>query len=174
MGLLDDSYTKALLHFDGADASTTFTDESGKTWTPAGTAQIDTAQSVFGGASGLFDGDSDYISTPTGSDFDFGSGNLTIDFWVRVSSTAELQPIFCLSGVYGSTYPDLCIYATSKTSLTCDAFVNTTQKLGFSRTITADQFNHIALIRNGNDWYMAVNGTLGRQLLQASRLIMTQ
>ena len=48
---VDNGFTKSLLHFDGADTSTTFTDESGKVWTPAADAQIDTAQSKFSGAS---------------------------------------------------------------------------------------------------------------------------
>ena len=61
---VDDSYTKALLHMDGADGSTTFIDESGKTWTRAGNAQIDTSQYKFGGASGLFDGSGDWVDTP--------------------------------------------------------------------------------------------------------------
>ncbi|MCP5011181.1 MAG: hypothetical protein GY942_14465, partial [Aestuariibacter sp.] len=45
-----DSYTKLMLHCDGADASTTFTDDSasGHTVTPVADAQIDTAQSKFG------------------------------------------------------------------------------------------------------------------------------
>ena len=82
---VDDSYTKALLHFDGADTSTTITDESGKTWTPAGTAQIDTAQYKWT-SSLLLDGNSDYISTPDHDDFNVGSGDFTIDFWVRFNS----------------------------------------------------------------------------------------
>lgn len=43
---------------DGADAATTFTDSetTPKTVTANGNAQIDTAQSKFGGASALFDG----------------------------------------------------------------------------------------------------------------------
>ena len=42
-----------LLHCDGSDASTTFTDSSsnGHTVTASNDAQIDTAQSKFGGAS---------------------------------------------------------------------------------------------------------------------------
>ena len=83
---VDDSYTKALLHFNGSDTSTTFTDESGKTWTGAVTAQLDTAQKKFGTASLLLDGDSDYISTPDHADFDVGSGDFTIDFWVRFNA----------------------------------------------------------------------------------------
>lgn len=58
------SCTKSLLHMNGVDASTTFTDTASggtHTWTASGNAQIDTAQSKFGGASGLFDGNGDYI-----------------------------------------------------------------------------------------------------------------
>lgn len=81
---VDDSYTKSLLHFDGSDASTTFTDESGKTWTAYGNAQIDTALSVFGGASLLLDGTGDYISTPDHADWQLDGGSnsneWTIDF----------------------------------------------------------------------------------------------
>jgi len=84
---IDDSYTKAMLHFDGANGSTTFTDESGKTWTASGNAQISTAQSVFGGASGQFDGTGDYITTPDSADWQLDSGSnaneWTIDFRIR-------------------------------------------------------------------------------------------
>jgi hypothetical protein len=71
---VDDIYTKSLLHFDGDNASTTFLDESGKTWTRYGDAQISTAQNKFGPSSGLFDGTGDYITTPQNADFDFGDG----------------------------------------------------------------------------------------------------
>ena len=72
---VDDGYTVALLHMDGADTSTTFTDESGKTWTANGNAQIDTAQSVFGGASGLFDGTGDYLSASDHADWQLDGGS---------------------------------------------------------------------------------------------------
>lgn len=78
-----DTDTVTMLHMDGADASTTFTDEKGKTWTANGNAQIDTAQSVFGGASGLFDGTGDYLETANNADFNFLTGKFTLDFWVR-------------------------------------------------------------------------------------------
>ena len=73
----------ALLHMDGADTSSTFTDVKGHTFTPAGNAQIDTAQSKFGGASGLFDGSGDYITTPDSADWDFGTGDFTVEFFIR-------------------------------------------------------------------------------------------
>lgn len=48
-----DTFTKLCAHLDGADGSTTFTDSSAgaHTITAHGNVQIDTAQSVFGGAS---------------------------------------------------------------------------------------------------------------------------
>lgn len=70
----------SLLHFDGTDGSTTFTDETGKTWTANGNAQIDTAQSKFGGASGYFDGTGDYISVSSGMSL---AGDFTIEAFVR-------------------------------------------------------------------------------------------
>jgi hypothetical protein len=85
IALGNDAYTKVLLHFDGDDAATTITDVnaggSAHTWTAAGNAQIDTVQSKFGGASGLFDGTGDFISTPDHADFALGSGDWTVDCW---------------------------------------------------------------------------------------------
>jgi hypothetical protein len=69
-----------LLHFDGTNGSTTFTDQKGNAWT-AVNATISTAQSVFGGASGLFTGASNSrISTPTSSLFDVGAGDWALEF----------------------------------------------------------------------------------------------
>jgi len=80
---VDDEYTVSLLHFNGADGDTIFKDESGKVWTANGNAQLDTAQKVFGTASGLFDGTGDYIETPAHADFEFGTGAFAIDFRFR-------------------------------------------------------------------------------------------
>ncbi len=73
-----------LLHCDGTDGSTTFTDSSPtpKTVTAVGNAHIETDQSKFGGASAYFDGTGDYLKTsaaciPASADF-------TVEFWVRL------------------------------------------------------------------------------------------
>jgi hypothetical protein len=82
-----------LLHCDGADGSTTFTDVKGHTVTPAGNAQIDTAQSKFGGASGLFDGTGDYLSIADSADWALGSGDWTIECWVRLAAAETAQEL---------------------------------------------------------------------------------
>lgn len=45
----------ALLHFDGPDGSTTFTDATGRAWTPTN-CELDTAETLIDGAAGLFPG----------------------------------------------------------------------------------------------------------------------
>ena len=54
---------KLLLPFDGSNGATSTTDSSNtnNSVTFAGTAQISTAQSKFGGSSLLLDGNSDYV-----------------------------------------------------------------------------------------------------------------
>jgi hypothetical protein len=73
----------ALLHFDGDDASTTFTDVKGHTFSGNGNAQIDTAQSKFGGSSLLLDGTGDFLASNDHSDWELGSGDFTVEMWVR-------------------------------------------------------------------------------------------
>ncbi|WP_440466864.1 LamG domain-containing protein [Pseudomonas sp. YH-1] len=73
----------SLLHFNGTNGSTTITDEKGKTWTAAGNAQISTSNVQFGSGCLLLDGSGDYVSTGSSSDFDFGSGDFTVEGWFR-------------------------------------------------------------------------------------------
>ena len=77
------NWTVSLLHFDGTDGSTTFTDESGRTWTAAGNAQLDTAQFKYGTASFLCDGTGDYATSPDTADIALGAENFTVEGWVR-------------------------------------------------------------------------------------------
>jgi hypothetical protein len=84
----NDSDTVLLMHADGTDASTTFTDDNGTRaqvgLSAVNNAQVDTAQSKFGGASALFDGTDDQINA-SDSAFVYGTNDLTIEFWFRVA-----------------------------------------------------------------------------------------
>lgn len=88
----NDSYTTFLCHMDGADASTTFTDVSASAHTISATnnAQVDTAQSVFGGASLLCGSSdpSDLIRTPINTSLQFGTGDFAIDWRAKHDSDA--------------------------------------------------------------------------------------
>ena len=88
-----DTYTKLLMHFDGADESQTFYDEYSHAMTANGHVKIDNAQSKFGGTSAYFDGTTDFISTPHSDDWNATTGDFTIDFWIRPSNISA-NPIF--------------------------------------------------------------------------------
>jgi hypothetical protein len=85
---VDDPYTTLLLHFEGLDTSTTFTDESGKVWTASGSAQIDTAEYKWGGSSGLFlAATSDSITAADDAIWTLGSDDWTLEMWGKLSTT---------------------------------------------------------------------------------------
>ena len=77
-----------LLHFDGADGSTTFTDFSPNALPVAagGGAEISTAESKFGGASLALDG-SAFVSTT--APITLGAGSFTVEAWVFVDSESS-------------------------------------------------------------------------------------
>lgn len=83
------SNVSLLLSMDGSNGSTTFTDSGAFdfTVTANGNAQISTAQSKWGGASGLFDGSGDWLVTQTSSQFAI-TDDFTVEFWIRAVSTA--------------------------------------------------------------------------------------
>lgn len=78
-----------LLHMDGSNGGTTFTDSSSnaRTVTASGNAQISTAQSKFGGASGYFDGTGDYLTNAYSTSlYDWWPSDYTIEAWVYAAS----------------------------------------------------------------------------------------
>ncbi len=79
-----DSNTKLLLHFDGSDDGTTFTDSgnSSHTMTRVGSTVTKTGQKKFGTASGYFDGVGDWLTVPDHADWFLGTSDFTIDFWL--------------------------------------------------------------------------------------------
>jgi hypothetical protein len=82
------SNVSLLLHADGTNGSTTFTDnsQSPKTVTAYGNARISTAQSKFGGSSMYFDGAGDYLTSPTSPAFEFGSGDFTVELFTYMNT----------------------------------------------------------------------------------------
>ena len=151
-----DSYTKAILHFNGADGSTTFTDEIGNVWTGSGNAQIDTAQSKFGGASALSDGTGDYIIGSGSSNFGFGTGDWTIDFWVRFSAVNRLQLVYdarppATPGDYNTIY----VLDTNKIVYN----TNGLDRITSTTNMAINTWYHIAVARSGTSTKMFINGT---------------
>jgi len=88
-----DNYTKLMLHCNGVDGSTSFIDSSASAnvVSAVGDAQIDTAQSKFGGGSCLLDGTGDSLTMPASDNWDFGTGDFRIGIFVRFSALGGSQ-----------------------------------------------------------------------------------
>ena len=165
-GVVNDSAwddVKLLLNFNGSNAATSTTDasDSGHTVAFNGTAQISTAQSKFGGSSVLFDGNSDYLTIADHADWDLGSDDFTIEYWVRFTATGGTQTMF---SIHGATSTSRVLYAFATSSAIsvyyypqglADTYIYNSQ----SWTHSADTWYHMAFVRNGNDFKMFIDGT---------------
>lgn len=154
-----DSYTKLLLHCNGTDASTTFTDSSltGRTMTAVGSAQLDTAQQKFGIASGLFNGSSDYVTAVDSADWNFGTGDYTIDFWFRANNITTLHAI---CGQCTDTNNWWQVYITpSSMVLTLKTPTNPEDSvLATGLTISLNTWYHAAFVRSSGVNRIYLNG----------------
>lgn len=160
----------SLLHFEGADTSTTFTDQKGKTWTAFNQAQIDTAQFKFGSASGQWDGASDYIETPSHTDFNFNFDSFTIECFVRPDLAAD-RSVISRRGT-GANGWALEVRATGAVWLRAmiGGSWSDTQITTATGLVVAATWTHIALVRDGSNWTIYVGGTSSGTLTNAGTL----
>lgn len=78
--------TKILLHGDSSGTGVTFIDEMGATITAYGDTRTSLTQKKFGNASLKFDGSGDYLTLPSKTDYNFGTGDFTVDFWLMFTT----------------------------------------------------------------------------------------
>jgi len=177
-----DSYTKLMIHADGTDASTTFADSAaGKTVTAHDNAQIDTAQSKFGGASGYFDGDGDYLTLSASEDWNLGGGDFTIDFWIYLNSTG--RQYFFGMGTDTSTHYVLGLdynsVGSNKLGLWASSNGSSWDMIGAdsggngigSTTLTLNTWHHIAVVRNGSNWKVYIDGVVDINLTVSGTIL---
>ena len=167
-----DKYTKLLLHCNGADTTTDFPDSSrgAHVVTASGNAQVDVAQSVFGGASGLFDGTGDYLTVPDHADWYLGSGNLTIDCRFRLNAlTAGTRFGFFHQRVSADNNIAAAFYKEAGAPFTqhVQLYVEEATVLKIAgpftvNSITTNTWYHIAFIRGwggvANRWAITIDG----------------
>lgn len=103
-----------LLHGDGVNGATTFPDSSRSRHSVTigtGTPTIATAQSVFGGAS-ISTGTVMSLDVPGGC-AEFGTGDFTVELWIRPNSVGSTQQLFTRQGAAGMAL-QLYLYSPGK------------------------------------------------------------
>jgi len=125
-----------------------------KTVTANGNAQIDTAQSKFGGAAGLFDGVSDSISLNGESDFAFGTGDFTIETFIRIADTGHEHDFYdTRPASTEGVYPTLFVNDTGAHYYTDGAI-----RLNSTTVLSINTWYHIAVSRKGGVTRLFVDG----------------
>lgn len=155
---LDANYSNVslLLHGDGPNGSTIFTDNSPspKTVTAAGNAQISTAQSKFGGSSIAFDGSGDRLTIPTSSAFEFGASDFTIELWLYRVGTGQ-QHLY--EGRDNSVINRPLLYLNASTQLAY--YANGAVVISTTAVPTPNDWSHIAICRGSGSSRLFLNGT---------------
>jgi PKD repeat protein len=146
------SYLKLLMHMNGTNDGTVFTDETGKTITRYGNTVTKTAIKQLGNASGYFDGAGDYIYLSSSTDFTFTNPS-TISFWYYPLDTSVVNLFGQYASEQSNTYftpQNGQLYLVGGTVLRVEATT--------ANTYVANTWNHICIVINGSKSKIYVNG----------------
>lgn len=146
-----DAYDVLFMRCDGANNGTVFTDDTGKTITSSGTISTKTNHYKVG-TSSIYFGTSAMLSLDASADWQFGTGDFTIEFYMSTTQAVN--------------YP--CIMAQYQDN-SWGVFLNSTGKVGFynhpnattywSNTSVNDSvWHHVAMVRYSSNFYIYVDG----------------
>lgn len=125
------------------------------------TAQLDTAQKVFGLSSLLLDGDSDCVTALDSTDWVFGTNDFTLDFRVRFNALGS-EHRFLAQGPDNANRWDF--YWYDGNALVFLAYTGNVNQVSLntgadSWTPVVDTWYHVALVRSGNTFTVYIDGT---------------
>jgi|WetSurSiteA1Bulk_404760.scaffolds.fasta_scaffold03061_1 hypothetical protein len=154
----DDYWSNVVLAIHGEGTGTTFTDVSNtaRTITTVGnTIHSTSVAPPFGTSSIYFDGSGDYLSMSASNDWMFGTGDFTIELWVRPGAINVQQGFY----THGSS--------TTRVEARLENaapyfYISLVGNYGHSLTsninLTVNTWNHLAYVRYAGYMYIFVNG----------------
>lgn len=148
------------LNESGADGTTTFLDRSNaaRALTPVGNAQWDSDVAPPGGLSSwlLLDGTGDAVYAADSTDFEFGSGDFTLEIWATQSSATSYRGLITKSKTSGSD-SEYEWYINAGNKMEFYYYSPTLQSYIVSYTPAAG--DHLAICRDGANLRFFQNGT---------------
>ena len=117
---------------------------------------LETPTAVTGSV--LFDGTGDYLTVAASNDFDFGTNDFTMEFWVSSTKTGRVDPIGW-NYVYTSAGWAGMILNISPGSGSMAWYENANSRISGSGSWNDGSWHHIAVTRSGNSVRMFLDGT---------------
>ena len=151
-----------LLHGDGANGSSTFTDTSPRVKTMSiggGTPTISTTQSKFSGGSSMFFDNApalsvaDFLTTGSNSDFAFGTGSFTVEAWIYQVGQASFSTILEV-GAHGASTGIAFFSGSNGFRVYSGTFYGSS-----GNVLTLNTWQHVAFCRDGSTLRMFLDGT---------------
>lgn len=149
----------SLLHFQGSNGGTTFTDQvSGNTWSVASSGfTTSTAQFKFGTSSGNSNG-SGTLSLPNNTKFNFGTSDFTIEFWFYFTTVPASNSIETFTSSYVNSTGWNIQFRTDSPGNRLVLGQGDTQLASASWTPTAGQWYFITIVSHSQNIMFFVNG----------------
>jgi hypothetical protein len=133
-----------------------------KTVTVVGGAAVSAIQKKYGAQSLHLNGSTDYITSPSNTDFDFGTGDFTVEFWLFTPVAWTSQP--ASSSVIGKKLSDSTngwvIYRDGGAPSKLNARIGLQNNFYTASTPTANTWEHWAVTRQGTTLRWFKNGVL--------------
>lgn len=161
----------SLLHFEGVDGSTTFTDQiGGKTWgVSSGFPQISTDQSRFGGSSFRIAlvGSNILETTDAGTAF-YLNGDYSVEGWIYVTNTAQAY-IWSMDTTGGSG-GGVSLFLTSTGTIRHDRAGDSPLSVSDGGGSVIGRWIHAYAGRQGTTNYVACNGVMNTSISNTSAI----
>lgn len=156
-----DSQTVLMVHANEANHSTTPADSSASahTLTAVGAAEVTTSQiPPLTGATGSlnFNGTNSYFSTPSSADYNFGTSDFCIDFWVRFQALSGNPCLFTRDAAGGGGITRIG-YATAGASL--NLYLAGSLVLNPSWSPSLNTWYHLEVDRSGTALAIYIDGS---------------
>lgn len=150
-----ESNTVCLIHGDSLNDDYTIKDVREHGLLISGAA-LNSGASVFGRTSIRFTG-SQYVTFSDISDFAMGTSDFTYEFWLYRDSASVHFPMGDQNGAGTSGS----IYFEWESDGTCyvQFFTSTTLTINGSTVMGTGTWHHVAMVRNGSNFYVFLNGT---------------